>query len=79
MIFDMSCHVSKRQSGVIPFYEVNFFFFVKRVHPLRNQQTRYVCQKMNFIVVGSHGYYYFIGRFLIFNFSCLPEAEGVRQ
>jgi hypothetical protein len=88
MIFDMSnlklvapdrMHVSKRQSGVILFYEVNFFFFVKRVHSLRNQQTRYVCQKMNFIVVGSHGYYYFIRRFLIFNFSCLPETEGVRQ
>jgi hypothetical protein len=38
-------------------YEVNFFFFVKIVHSLRNQQTRYVCQKMNFIVVGSHGYF----------------------
>jgi hypothetical protein len=34
---------------------------------------------MNFIVVGSHGYYYFIGRFLIFNFSCLTEPEGVRK
>jgi hypothetical protein len=94
MIFDMSnlelvapdriqeccLPVSKRQSGVIiPFYEVTFFFFVKRVHSLRNQQTRYVCQKFNFIVVGSHGYYYFIGRFLIFNFSCLTEPEGVRK
>jgi hypothetical protein len=68
-------HVSKRQSGVIPFYEVNFLFFVKRVHSLRNQQTRYVCQKMNFIVV----YYYFIDRFLIFNFSSLTEPEGVRK
>jgi hypothetical protein len=54
----------KDNPEVIPFYEVNFFFFVKRVHSLRNQQTRYVCQKMNFIVVGIHGYYYFIGRFL---------------
>jgi hypothetical protein len=71
--------VSKRQSEVIPFYEVNFFFFVKRVHSLRNQQTRYVCQKLNFIVVGSHGYYYFIDRFLIFNFSCLTEPKGVRK
>jgi hypothetical protein len=67
------------ESGVIPFYEVIFFFFVKRIHSLRNQQTRYVCQKMNFIVVGSHGYYYFIGRFLIFHFSCLTEPEGVRK
>jgi hypothetical protein len=72
-------NVSKRQSGVIPFYEVNFFFFAKRVHSLRNQQTHYVCQKINFIVVESHGYYYFIGRFLIFNFSCLTEPEGVKK
>jgi hypothetical protein len=71
-------HVSKRQSGVIPLYEVNFFFYVKSIHSLRNQQTRYVCQKINFIVVGSHSYY-FIGRFLIFNFSCLTEPEGVRK
>jgi hypothetical protein len=34
---------------------------------------------MNFIVVGSHGYYYFIDRFLIFNFSSLTEPEGVRK
>ncbi|CAH1372572.1 unnamed protein product [Tenebrio molitor] len=34
---------------------------------------------MNFLVVGSHGYYYFIGRFLIFNFSCLTKPEGVRK
>jgi hypothetical protein len=68
-------HVSKRQSGVIPFYEVNFFFFVKRVHSLKNQETRYVCQAMNFIVVGSRGYYHFIGRFLTLNFSCLTEPE----
>jgi hypothetical protein len=71
-------HVSKRQSGLVPFYEVNFFFFVKRVLSLRNQQTRYVCQKMNFIAVGNHGYYYFIDRFLIFNVSCLTDPEGVR-
>jgi hypothetical protein len=86
MIFDMSnirieykkccLHVSKRQSGVLPFYEVNFFFFVKKVHSLRNQETRYVCQKMNFIVVG---YYYFIVRFLILNFSFLTEPEVVRK
>jgi hypothetical protein len=66
-------HVSKRQSRVIAFYEVNFFFFVKRVHSLRNQQIRYVCQKMNFIVVGSHGYYFIIKEFryiffLLYNF-----------
>jgi hypothetical protein len=71
-------HVSERRSGVIPFYEVNFFFIVKRVHSLRIQQTRYVSQKINFIAVGSHGYYYFIDRFLEFSFSCLTESEGVR-
>jgi hypothetical protein len=43
---------------------------------LRNQETRYVCKKMNFIAVG---YYYFIGRFLIFNFSFLTEPEVVRK
>jgi hypothetical protein len=32
-----------------------------------------------YIILGSHGYYYFIGRFLIFNFSCLTEPEGVRK
>jgi hypothetical protein len=72
-------HVSKRQSRVILFYEVNIFFFVNRVHSLRKQQTRYVGQKMNFIVVKSYRYYYFIWRFFIFNFSCLTEPEGVRK
>jgi hypothetical protein len=37
------------------------------------------CQKMYFIAVGSHGIYYFIDRFFIFNFSCLTEPEGVRK
>jgi hypothetical protein len=32
---------------------------------------------LNFIVVGSHGY--FTDRFLIFNFSSLTEPEGVRK
>jgi hypothetical protein len=34
---------------------------------------------MKFIVVGSHGYYYFIDRFLIFDFSSLTEPEGIRK
>jgi small basic protein len=34
---------------------------------------------MNFIAVGSHGNYYFIDRFLIFNFSYLTEPGGVRK
>jgi small basic protein len=34
---------------------------------------------MNFIAVGSYGNYYFIDRFLIFNFSCLTEPGGVRK
>jgi hypothetical protein len=38
-----------------------------------------IIEKMNFIAVGSHGNYYLIDRFLIFNFSCLTEPEGVRK
>jgi hypothetical protein len=34
---------------------------------------------MNFIAVGNHGYYYFIGRCLILSFSFLTEPEGVRK
>jgi hypothetical protein len=33
---------------------------------------------MNFIAVGSRGNYYFNDRFLIFNFSCVTEPEGVK-
>jgi hypothetical protein len=35
--------------------------------------------QITIIAVGSHGNYYFIDRFLIFNFSCLREPEAVRK